>query len=378
MDWSNLKADYERLGTYAAVAAEYGVSKAYVAQQAKKQGLNPKPEGRSLKIDWSGLPALYESGMTYEQLTAHYGCSVHAIQNAIKRLGVKPRPTGLPAGYEWTEERRAAHRAATSTPEFAAKSRENLLRRLPQMRGPSANSPLEKLLQAALLKAGISFSTQRVLLGHYCVDILIQQAPVILEADGALHHLRKEQDDVRDAALLAAGYKVFRFSGSDINRSAERCVRKVIDACGLAADTEPVADIRTGMMGAENPNWGGGPVTVICDNCGAETTRNSYRLNMKKRFCNSKCYGAWLRAHPEASNRRLKKDFSDLPALYASGMTQQELASHYDCGLHTIQRTMRRMGMEGRSHDERHARPANQIVTQSELGGNVQSYAETA
>ena len=64
MDWSNLKADYERLGSYSAVAAEYGVSKGYVAQPAKKQGINPKPEGRSLAIDWSGLPALYDSGMT--------------------------------------------------------------------------------------------------------------------------------------------------------------------------------------------------------------------------------------------------------------------------------------------------------------------------
>ena len=87
MDWSNLKADYERLGSYAAVAAEYGVSKGYVAQHAKKQGINPKPEGRSLKIDWSELPELYASGMTYDQLTAHYGCSVHAIQNADEATG---------------------------------------------------------------------------------------------------------------------------------------------------------------------------------------------------------------------------------------------------------------------------------------------------
>ena len=75
-----------------------------------------------------------------------------------------------------------------------------MLKRLPTMRGPSANSPLEKLLQAALLKSGISFSTQRVLLGRYCVDILIDQAPVIIEADGAFHHLRKEKDAERDAA----------------------------------------------------------------------------------------------------------------------------------------------------------------------------------
>ncbi len=348
MDWSNLKADYERLGSYSAVATAYGVSKGYVAQEAKRQGINPKPEGRSLAIDWSGLPALYQGGMTYDQLAAHYQCSVHAIQNAMKRLDVTPRPTGLPEGYEWTEERRIAHRAATSTPEFAAKSRENLLKRLPSMRGPSANSPLEKLLQAALLKVGISFSTQRVLLGRYCVDILVQQAPVILEADGSLHHLRKMQDSQRDADLTAAGYRVFRFTGSQINQGADVCTASVIEACGLVPDTDPVADIRTGMMGPENPNWRGGPVTVTCEQCGEQTTRNAARLAQKKRFCDSKCYGTWLREHPEASNRRLKMDFTDLPALCATGMSVPGLATHFGCSTNTIIRVRAQMGVPRR------------------------------
>ena len=353
MDWSNLKADYERLGSLTAVAAEYGVTKGYVSQQAKKQGISPRPEGRSLTTDWSELAALYESGMTYERLAAHYGCSVHAIQNAMKRLGVTPRPTGLPEGYEWTDERRAAHRAAVDRPEWRAKNRENLLKRLPTMRGPSANSPLEKLLQAALMKAGLSFSTQRVLLGRYCVDILLQQAPVILEADGAHHYLRKAEDAERDANLTEAGYRVFRFTGTRINRGADLCVAEVIQACGLVPDTDPVADIRTGMMGSENPHWGGGLVTVICEQCGAETTRNAARLAQKKRFCNSRCYGAWLTDHPEASNRRLKTDLSELPALYAGGMTQRELAEHYGISLNTVQRAMVRMGIERRGPGRR-------------------------
>jgi hypothetical protein len=340
VDWSNLKADYERLGSYAAVAAEYGVSKPYVAQQAKKQGINPRPEGRSLAIDWSGLPALYAGGMTYDQITAHYGCSVHAIQNAMKRLGVTPRPTGLPEGYEWTDERRAAHRVATSRPEFRARSRENLLKRLPSMRGPSANSPLEK--------AGLGFSTQRVLLGRYCVDILLQQALVILEADGAIHNLRKQQDAERDAALAEAGYRVFRFTGSQINRGADQCVAEVIGACGLTPDTDPVTDIRTGMMGPENPNWGGGPVTVTCEQCGAQTTRNAFRTKQKRMFCDSACYGAWLTDHPEASNRRLRTDFSGLPALYAGGMTIDRLAGHYGCGRKVIMTRMKEMGVQAR------------------------------
>lgn len=355
MDWDNLKADYERLGSYSAVAAEYGVSKGYIAQQAKKQGINPKPEGRSLDIDWSDLPRLYAHGMTYDQLTARYGCSIHAIQNAMKRLGVEPRPKGLPEGYEWTDERRAAHRAAVDRPEWRAKMRENLLQRLPTMRGPSANSPLEKLLQAALIKTGISFSTQRVLLGRYCVDILIDQAPVIIEADGAFHHLRKEKDAERDANLSDAGYRVFRFTGSRINTDAMGCIAEVTEAAGLAPDAEPVADIRTGMMGQENPNWTGGPQAVTCTQCGAPTTRNAYRTKVKRPFCNSQCYGAWMREHPEESNRRLRTDWSNLQSLYAGGMTIRELASHYGCSVNAVSGAMKRLGIAARPAGRRSA-----------------------
>lgn len=347
MDWSNLKADYERLGSYAAVAAEYGVSKPYVAQQAKKQGINPKPEGRSLAIDWSGLPALYGGGMTFEQLAQHYGCSIHAVQNAVKRLGVQARPRGNPVGTEWTDERRKNHKAAVNTPEWRARNRENLLKRLPSMMGQSANSPLEKLLHAALLKSGISFSTQRVLLGRYCADILITQKPVVVEADGASHNLplTKARDAERDAAMREAGYQVFRFSGTRINRDALGCIAEVVAEAGLAPDAEPVADVRTGMMGEENPNWGGGLASAVCAQCGAESMRPRHRTAVKRTFCNSECYWAWMRAHPEESNRRLRIDWSELPALYAAGTPITELTQRYGCGRGTIHRQLKRMNV---------------------------------
>ena len=354
MDWSNLKADYERLGSYSAVAKEYGVSKGYVAQQAKWQGINPKPEGRSLAIDWSGLPDMYAAGTTFEQLAAHYGCSLHAIQNAMKRLDVEARPRGVPEGYEWPDERRVAHRAAIDRPEWRAKMRENLLKRLPEMRGPSANSPLEKLLQAALLKFGISFSTQRVLLGRYCVDILVDQAPVIIEADGSFHNLRKKQDAERDAALGEAGYRVFRFTGAPINRDAMGCVAKVVAEAGLTPDANPAADIRTGMMGSENPNWSGGPQTVACTYCGADVQRNAVRAKAKRSFCNKKCHGAWMREHPEESNRRRSNiDWSDLPSLYADGLTMRELGTHYGCAPRTVSLEMQRQGIQARPSGRR-------------------------
>lgn len=349
VDWSNLKADYERLGSYTAVAAEYGVTKGCVAQQAKKQGMNPRPGGRSLGIDWSGLSALYDSGMTFEQLAAHYDCSVHAVQNAMKRLGVESRPRGTAVGYQWTDERRAAHKAAVNTPEWRAKSRENLLKRLPTMQGPSANSPLEKLLQGALVRSGISFSTQRVLLNRFCVDVLITQKPVVVEADGALHQLPRgrQRDAERDAALTAAGFQVFRFTGTELNRNAMACVAKVVATASLIPEAEPVVDIRDGMRRSENPNWNGGPITVVCAQCGTQSVRPRHRAT-KRAFCNMKCYGAWMRAHPEESNRRLRVDWSELPALYASGISPIDLADRFNCSRVTIYRKLWEMRVQMR------------------------------
>lgn len=259
MDWSNLKADYERLGTYKAVAAEYGVSVSTVGQYARRQGINRG----------------------------------YAIQD----------------------------------------------------------SPLEKLLQAALRKAGVGFTTQAFVAGRFFADILLHQAPVILEADGHWHKVRQAEDANRDAAIVADGYRIFRFTGAQINRGAEDCVRHVMETCGLEPDAEPEFVIRTSMMGAENPNWTGGPQAVPCEQCGAETTRNAYRLNMKKRFCNSKCYGAWLTDHPEAGNRRLRVDWSELPALYADGVPFAQLAAKYGCGLTTLYRQLERMGVTEKRHN---------------------------
>lgn len=292
MDWSNLKADYERLGTYTAVAAEYGVSRSRVAQEAVRQGVNP--------------------------------------------------------GNVWSPRRRAAHRAAIDRPEWRAKNRENMLKRLPAMRGPSANSPLEKLLQAALIKTGLSFSTQRVLLGRYCVDILIAQAPVIIEADGAFHHLRKEKDAERDAALAEAGYRVFRFDGSQINRDAMGCIASVVATAGLGTDAEPVADIRTGMMGPENPNWGGGPQPVSCAQCGARNERNAFQTQWKRTFCDAQCYGKWMSDHPEESNRKKDINWEDVAALYEDGASPDEIMQRFGIGKTTLYRKLRELGVQKR------------------------------
>ena len=256
MDWSNLKADYERLGTYKAVAAEYGASVSAVGQHAREQGINP--------------------------------------------------------GY------------------------------------PGGTSPLEKLLQSALMKVGIGFTAGAFVGGRYFADILLNQAPIILEADGNWHKVHAERDAKRDAHLTACGYRVIRFTGAQINRGADQCVQGVIDEHGLTPDTDPQYVIRVSMMGEENPHWTGGPQSVACTQCGSETARNNFRTSVKKPFCNSQCYGAWMSDHPEESPRRKNINWNDVAALYKDGASPGEIMQTYGIGKTTLYRKLRELGVDMR------------------------------
>src|SRR5580700_1037536 len=79
----------------------------------------------------------YEAGEGLEVLMAEYRRGKPMIKKVVQDAGVVIRRRGYAAGTEWHPEWRAAHKAGTGTPEFAQKSREALLKRLPSMRGPA-------------------------------------------------------------------------------------------------------------------------------------------------------------------------------------------------------------------------------------------------
>jgi very-short-patch-repair endonuclease len=253
-------------------------------------------------LDWSTLREDYERLGTQAAVAKEYGCRQQLVQKAMKRLGIPAKPV-KGRTYTWTEERRTAHKAAVNTPEFKEAHRRSLITRYDTLRGSATDSPLEALLHGALKRAGLSFTTQRGKLGRYVVDIELHQAPVIIEADGFSHRLdrRKARDADRDADLIEAGYRIHRFTGTEINADPDACIRTVIEAEGLTPDTAPAADIRRGGRGPENPNWKGAQIEHTCSHCGVTFIQHRANRTYAKTFCNQKCYGAWMLAHPEAS-----------------------------------------------------------------------------
>lgn len=236
----------------------------------------------------------YAAGEGFDILTADYRRSKATLRKVLAEAGITSRPRGNLKGTEWSPERRAAHKVGCSTPEFAEKSRQALLARLPRMRGPATNTPIEQRMHDALMKAGIGFTTQSLLLERHLVDIELHQAAIIIEADGSQHTLRlqKAKDAERDAALTAAGYRVFRFTGSEINRDAVACVQRVIDAAGLVPDEEPVYEIRTRFAGELHPLWKGGKREFTCDVCGEVFLAQPAHRPGPNYYCSIQCAGA--------------------------------------------------------------------------------------
>lgn len=93
------------------------------------------------------------------------------------------------------------------------------------------------------------FPQQKI--GKYRVDFVLlarlgfdqQTVKIVIECDGHDFHERtKEQaqrDKSRDRFLHAAGYTVYRFTGSEIHADAEACAREVVGVLESIAHKEP-------------------------------------------------------------------------------------------------------------------------------------------
>ena len=95
---------------------------------------------------------------------------------------------------------------------------------------------------------------------------------------------------------------MFRFTGSEINTDAMACVQRVIEACGLAPDEEPVYDIRTKFAGEDHPH-GRAASRSTC-----AIVRQDFPGQPKHRterdYCSRKCAAQARRGQPQECRDR--------------------------------------------------------------------------
>jgi len=89
-------------------------------------------------------------------------------------------------------------------------------------------TPAEKILWNELRanKLGVHFRRQQVIAG-FIVDFYCHKAALVIEVDGDIHELQREEDARREKALSELGLKVVRFKNDDVVRNLPGVLERI-------------------------------------------------------------------------------------------------------------------------------------------------------
>ncbi|MBM3181894.1 MAG: endonuclease domain-containing protein [Chloroflexi bacterium] len=89
-------------------------------------------------------------------------------------------------------------------------------------------TPAEKLLWQEIRanKLGVRFRRQQVIQG-FIVDFYCHEAGLVVEVDGDVHDLQKEEDERREKVLSEMGLRVVRFGNDEVVKSLSAVVGKI-------------------------------------------------------------------------------------------------------------------------------------------------------
>lgn len=243
IDWSHLREDYERLGSFKAVAKEYHVAPETVSRKAKELGVRHIRRWRQENMDPGELRKAYEGGTSVADLAKQFKCGESTVYLRLWMTGTEMRRSGH-NGWKWGPEQHEKRVAAVARGAFQGAQKERFARI--GQRAAKMNSPQEQMFQQALIRAYLSFETQARIIRFY-PDVKLHQQPILVEIDGWAHALPGPArfDENRDAELAEAGYTVVRFTNEQVEEDADGCVRQLIERFGLLPEEDPVAIIRT-------------------------------------------------------------------------------------------------------------------------------------
>ncbi len=89
-------------------------------------------------------------------------------------------------------------------------------------------TPAERLLwqEVRAKKLGVRFRRQQVIQG-FIVDFYCHRAALVVEVDGDVHDLQKEEDERREKALSALGLRIIRFRNDEVMKRLSAVVGKI-------------------------------------------------------------------------------------------------------------------------------------------------------
>lgn len=95
-------------------------------------------------------------------------------------------------------------------------------------------TPAEKLLWEELRanKLGVHFRRQQVIAG-FIVDFYCHKAASVVEVDGDIHDLQKDEDERREKVLREMGLRIARFGNDEVVRELSAVVGRISELVSI-------------------------------------------------------------------------------------------------------------------------------------------------
>jgi very-short-patch-repair endonuclease len=89
-------------------------------------------------------------------------------------------------------------------------------------------TPAEKILWEELRanKLGVHFRRQQVIQG-FIVDFYCHKAGLVVEVDGDIHDLQKEEDERREKVLRELGLRIVRFRNDEVLKTLHIVIKEI-------------------------------------------------------------------------------------------------------------------------------------------------------
>jgi very-short-patch-repair endonuclease len=98
-------------------------------------------------------------------------------------------------------------------------------------------TPAEKILwdEVRANRLGMHFRRQQVIAG-FIVDFYCHSAALVVEVDGDIHDLQREEDDKREKALRELGLRILRFRNDKVLSNLSTVIRIIREQMNTASD----------------------------------------------------------------------------------------------------------------------------------------------
>jgi very-short-patch-repair endonuclease len=176
------------------------------------------------------------NSISQKQIAKNMGIEYRTLMKFMREYNIKSFTRHEAVKLQWVNNQERKARASariknwmTANPDQSRSSRLKANIKLQSTKDPTS---IERAMMNALNSAGITYQFQYIVNDKFACDFRIMNTNIIIECDGDYWHSKESQktkDRSKNRYLETCGYRVLRFSETQIKTNVHSCIQLILD-----------------------------------------------------------------------------------------------------------------------------------------------------